>query len=167
MSDPDTVKRKTFPLIIESVGKAVGKMRNEVDVNIVEPYSKSFEIASDEGVFHGGDETAPSPLSYLAAAHVTCYMTQVRAFAKRLRVPVDDLTVRARMEWEGEQVGRDPYTARSLSFTLETEMITSASEEDQLRLLRAARDGCFVEATISAAHTIAHRSKIGNRWHDV
>ena len=44
-------------------GTATGKMRNELAVEMVRPSFESFQLASDEGPFHGGDASAPPPLA--------------------------------------------------------------------------------------------------------
>ena len=44
-------------------GRAVGKMRNELDVTMTEPMVERFAMATDEGSFHGGEATAPPPLA--------------------------------------------------------------------------------------------------------
>lgn len=38
---------------------------------------------------------APPPLAYFCTGFVACLMTQLRAFSKRLRVPVGGMTVKA------------------------------------------------------------------------
>ncbi len=66
-------------------------------------------MPTDEGPYHGGDSSAPPPLTYFITGVVTCLMTQIRAFSKRLQVPVDSVEVDARFHWQGEQIGRNPY----------------------------------------------------------
>ncbi len=63
-------------------GRAVGKMRNELDVAMTAPMVERFSIATDEGPFHGGDASAPPPLAHFVAGLTGCIMTQIRAFAK-------------------------------------------------------------------------------------
>ena len=51
---------RTFDVIFEGVGRSSGKMRN--DISVEWPMMKErFELATDEGPFHGGDSTAPPP----------------------------------------------------------------------------------------------------------
>ena len=47
-------------------GTAVGKMRNALAVEMVRPFRETFQLASDEGPFHGGDASAPPPLALFA-----------------------------------------------------------------------------------------------------
>ena len=55
-------EKKRFEVIFEGVGQSSGKMRN--DISVEWPMMKErFELATDEGPFHGGDGTAPPPLN--------------------------------------------------------------------------------------------------------
>lgn len=52
---------KTFDIIFEGTGISTGKMRNDIMVHFA-TMNETFELATDEGPFHGGDSTAPLPL---------------------------------------------------------------------------------------------------------
>ena len=93
-------------------GQATGKMRNDLTVHMVQPFREGpFELATDEGSFHGGDATAPPPLALFIAGLTGCIMTQIRAFAKRLGVTLDDLSVDARAVWDWQARDRIYETA--------------------------------------------------------
>ncbi len=155
---------KTFEVIFEGVGRSSGKMRN--DISVTWPMMKeSFELATDEGPFHGGDGTAPPPLALFTAALTGCLMTQIRAFSKRLNIPIGDLEVTAKLHWEGEQNGNDPYVTNPVGFSLDVDLGTDASAADQHRLLDAAKKGCFIEQTLAKGLIVDHRLKIGDDWH--
>ncbi len=156
---------KRFDVIFEGVGRSSGKMRN--DISVAWPAQKeSFELATDEGPFHGGDGTAPPPLALFTAALTGCLMTQIRAFAKRLTIDIRDVEVRARLHWEGEQEGNGPYVTNPVGFSLDVTLDTDASPEEQHRLLGAAKKGCFLEQTLAKGLVVDHRLKIGSRWED-
>lgn len=156
---------KHFEVIFEGVGKSSGKMRNDISVSW--PMMKeSFELATDEGPFHGGDGTAPPPLALFTAALTGCLMTQIRAFTKRLDIPVGNLEVRARLHWEGEQEGNDPYVTNPVGFSLDVDLDSNAATEDQHRLLAAAKKGCFIEQTLAKGLVVDHRLKINDAWQD-
>ena len=156
---------KRFEVIFEGVGRASGKMRN--DISVTWPTMKeSFDLATDEGPFHGGDGTAPPPLALFTAALTGCLMTQIRAFSKRLNIPIGVVEVRARLHWEGEQEGNDPYVTQPVGFGLDVDLDTEASTEDQHRLLEAAKKGCFIEQTLAKGLIVDHRLKIGDDWQD-
>ena len=86
-------------------------MRNEVTIHSL--FSDTYwEMPTDVGLYHGGNNSAPPPLAYFVTGVASCLMTQIRAFSKRLQVPVDGVKVDARFHWQGEQIGRNPYTSR-------------------------------------------------------
>lgn len=161
-----TDKAKEFEITFEGVGKSSGKMRN--DVHVTWPAQKeTFDIATDEGPFHGGDGTAPPPLALFTAGLTGCLMTQIRAFAKRLKIPVDGVQVHATLRWKGRQVGRDPYETAPVGFHLDVDLNSTASIEDQIRLIDAAKKGCFIEQTLAVANQVGHRLKTSEGWIDV
>lgn len=154
-----------FEVIFEGVGRSSGKMRN--DISVTWPMMKeSFELATDEGPFHGGDGTAPPPLALFTAALTGCLMTQIRAFSKRLKIPIANVEVRARLHWEGEQEPGEPYVTNPVGFSLDVDLDTDASAADQHRLLAAAKRGCFIEQTLAKGLIVDHRLKIGETWEE-
>lgn len=156
---------KQFDVIFEGVGRSSGKMRN--DISVEWPSMKeSFELATDEGPFHGGDGTAPPPLALFTAALTGCLMTQIRAFSKRLKIEVGEVEVRARLHWEGEQEGNEPYVTNPVGFSLDVKLGSLASSDDQHRLLDAAKKGCFLEQTLAKGLIVDHRLMIGETWED-
>lgn len=154
---------KRFDLVFEGKGRASGKMRNDIRVDWP-AQNESFELATDEGPFHGDDGTAPPPLALFTAALTGCLMTQIRAFAVRLKIPLGVVEVKARLHWQAEQVGRDPYTSAPVSFHLDVDLDSDAAEGDQMRLLEAAKQGCFIETTLMRGLTVGHRLRIGSDW---
>ncbi|MDN2567610.1 OsmC family protein [Aquibium sp. A9E412] len=155
---------KSFDVVIRCSGKAVGKMRNEARVDIVEPFVESHEMASDEGPFHGGDGTAPPPLTHFVGGFVTCLMTQIRAFAKRFRITLDALEVEAEFQWKGLTVPGRPYKAEPVGIRLDIAIASAADEAALVELVQAAREGCFVEAIISERIAVSHRLKTQTGW---
>ena len=156
---------KTFEVIFTGTGRATGKMRN--DISVEWPMMKeSFELATDEGPFHGGDGTAPPPLALFTAALTGCLMTQIRAFSKRLKIEIGAVEVKARLHWKGEQEGNDPYVTHPVGFDLDVDLDSPAPPEDQHRLLEAAKKGCFIEQTLSQGLQVGHRLRLGAEWHD-
>jgi uncharacterized OsmC-like protein len=155
---------KTFDVIFEGTGTSSGKMRN--DIHVVWPMmQETFDLATDEGPFHGGDGTAPPPLALFTAALTGCLMTQIRAFAKRLRTPIGTVTVKARLHWTGEQTGNDPYVTAPVGFDLDIDLDSSASKDEQLSLIAAAKKGCFIETTLMQGLAVGHRIKVNDDWH--
>ena len=160
-------KEHTFSLVFDCTGRGVGKLRNEMTVRLVEPELIEWEMASDEHGFHGGDGSAPLPVAYFIAGLTSCFMTQVRSFSKRMRIPLKDVRVYCRCEWKGTQSGRNPYVSAPVGFHMDIELDSDASLEDQKRLVDAAQKGCFIEAMMLQPNTITHRLKTAEGWEDV
>lgn len=137
-------------------GQATGKMRNELDVRMVEPMLEEFTLATDEGPFHGGDASAPPPLALFIGGLTGCIMTQLRAFAKRMGVQIDDLSVDCKVVWQWTPKGRIYETAPK-SFEIDVTLDSPNSMEEQMALIAAAKKGCFVEQTLGQSNTIRHR----------
>ena len=147
-------------------GKAVGKMRNELAVEMVKPFYESFELATDEGAFHGGDATAPPPLALFVAGLTGCLMTQIRAFAKRLGVTLTDLRVETRVVWDWQKAGR-VYETAPHSFEIDVLIDSPDAFEDTFALVKAAQKGCFLEQTLGQKNTIRHRVLRGEEYVDI
>lgn len=93
-------------------------------------------------------------------------MTQIRAFAKRMKIPLDGVEVDARLHWEGHQQGREPYVTAPVGFDLDIALDSDAPVADQKRLIEAARKGCFIEQTLAQGLQVGHRLKVGDEWHE-
>ncbi len=145
-------------------GHATGKMRNDLNVTMKLPFEEGpFFMATDEGSFHGGDATAPPPLALFVAGLTGCIMTQIRAFAKRLKVTLNDLDVETRVVWDWKTKGT-VYETGPHSFEIDIFIDSDDPIERQQELVAAAQKGCFIEQTLGQANTITHRLKIGNGW---
>ena len=158
--------QKSFTAVFDCEARAVGKMRSEMTVHWREPRQMSWEMASDETGFQGGDGTAPVPMAYFMAGLTSCLMTQVRAFAKKMRIDVRDAVVNCHAEWEATVEGRDPYVAAPKGVRMDIEFDSDASVEDRLRLTEAAKKGCFIEAIVREPTFVAHRLKTEDGWID-
>ena len=141
-------------------------MRNELSVDMVRPFHEHFDLASDEGSFHGGDATAPPPLALFVAGPTGCLMTQLRAFAKRLGTPLDDLTVETRVVWNWAKAGR-VYETGPKAFEIDLLIDSPAPHAEIEALVGAAKKGCFLEQTLGQANTIRHRLKTPDGFVDV
>lgn len=153
MADP----AKTLEIQVHSTAVAVGKMRNEIEVYAKFGKDVRFNLPTDEGEFHGGESTAPPPLAYFCAGLTGCFMTQVRAFAKKLRVPLDGLKVEGSYHWRAHLQDNAPYVGAPVAFDLDIEIDSPAPVEDIVKLVQAAKEGCFIEQTMRTANSIGHR----------
>lgn len=157
---------KRFELEFQGRGVATGKMRNDIAVDW--PMQKEhYDLATDEGGFHGGDGTAPPPLALFTAALIGCIMTQLRAFAPRLGVKIDALEVQANLRWEGVQEGRAPYVSAPLGFAIDIDMTADAPLEARIAVVQAACRGCFIERALAPGVILGHRLREGDGWVDV
>ena len=160
---PDTIREAVVQF--DCTGRAVGKMRNELDVRMVQPMEERFTLATDEGPFHGGDATAPPPLALFVGSLTGCIMTQIRAFAKRMKVPLNDLTVETRVQWDW-QAKPPVYQTAPRSFEIDVLIDSDAPLAEVEALVAAAKEGCFIEQTLGRANSIRHRIKTEAGWHD-
>ncbi len=96
--------------------------------------------------------------------HAAC-MTQLRAFSRRLGIPVGEFTVNTRCHWEAQQHGTGPYESRPIAFTLDIDLGEDASVADRRRLIEAAAKGCFIEQALKPG-IVKHRLKAGGDWID-
>lgn len=158
-----TIDQPKDPLSVTftCTGQAVGKMRNELDVKMTEPMEEHFTLATDEGPFHGGDASAPPPLALFVGGLTGCIMTQLRAFARRMDVTIDDLRVETRVTWGWEPRGKI-YETHPKSFAIDIFLESASPLEDQIALVQAAKKGCFVEQTLGQVNTITHRIRTPN-----
>ena len=156
---------KTFDIIFEGSGTSSGKMRNDISATWPD-MNEHFELATDEGPFHGGDGTAPPPLALFTAALTGCLMTQIRAFAKRLNIELKNIDVNAKLHWQGEQIDNQPYVSRPVAFQLDVNIDSTATNEQLIQLLAAAKQGCFIEQSLTLGTTIKHRLKTAAGWID-
>lgn len=148
-------------------GQATGKMRNDLSVTMEHPFAEGpWELATDEGSFHGGDASAPPPLALFVASLTGCIMTQIRAFAKRLKVPLDDLRVDTRVQWDWQVQGR-VYETAPKAFEIDVLIDSPAPRAEVEALIAAAKKGCFIEQTLGRSNAIRHRMKTSEGWVDV
>ena len=153
-----SIEQPKDPLTVTFVcsGQATGKMRNDLDVKMAEPMEEHFTLATDEGPFHGGDASAPPPLALFVGGLTGCIMTQLRAFAKRMDVMIDDLRVETTVKWGWVPKDRI-YETHPKSFDIDIFLESASPVDDQIALIQAAKKGCFVEQTLGQANSINHR----------
>ncbi len=156
---------QTFDVIFEGTAKSGPGMRN--DISVEWPMMKEkFQLATDEGPFHGGEGTAPPPLALFTAALTGCLMTQIRAFAKRLKIDIEGVEVNARLHWRGEQEGTQPYVTEPVGFCLDVDIDSNVAADRLLDLLQYAKKGCFIEQTLARGLVVEHRLKVDGQWVD-
>ncbi len=60
----------------------------------------AFELYCDEGLSIGGSDTAPAPLSYLAAGIAFCFLTHLKAYADIEKLRVSSIRLEQRMKFQ-------------------------------------------------------------------
>jgi len=149
-----------FEVVFESEGTCVGKLRNEVTNTAHKPFQVCRMLATDEGLFQGGEDTSPTPLEFFLTGLVGCLMTQIRVFAKRMKIEMRELTVSCRAHWEAVPDPVVPYAARPRGFEIDIALDSDAPEERVRALIEGARRACFVEATLAQKNEIRHTLRL-------
>lgn len=156
------MKNKSFNLIFKGNAINTGSMRNDIDV-IFESMDEKFQLATDEGAFHGGKGTAPPPLALFTASLCGCVMTQIKAFGKKLNIQVSEIKIDATMEWNGTITDEGPYLAECKGYNLDIDIISNETLDRKKKLLNAAIKGCFIEASLKPG-LVKHRLKNKDNW---
>jgi uncharacterized OsmC-like protein len=162
-SNSSIIDREKMHVRFDCRGTASGEMRNDLAVSMVEPLQESFELATDEGPFHGGDATAPPPLALFVGGLTGCIMTQIRAFSKGLGITLNDLQVDVRVVWNWQKTGKTYVTAPQ-SFEIDIDIDSPDEEAAILTLIEAAKEGCFIEQTLKQPNVVKHRYKTASGW---
>ena len=156
------MKNKSFNLIFKGNAINTGSMRNDIDV-IFESMDERFQLATDEGAFHGGKGTAPPPLALFTASLCGCVMTQIKAFGKKLNIQVSEIKIDATMEWNGTITDEGPYLAECKGYNLDIDIISNETLDRKKKLLNAAIKGCFIEVSLKPG-LVKHRLKNKDNW---
>ena len=156
------MNNKSFTLKFTGNATNKGSMRNDIDVSF-ESLNETFKLATDEGAFHGGKGTAPPPLALFTASLCGCIMTQIKAFGKKLKIEVNEIEIDASMEWQGEVLEEGPYKASCNGYNLDIDIISKEPIERKKKLLEAAINGCFIEASLKPG-IVKHRLKHKENW---
>jgi uncharacterized OsmC-like protein len=159
----ETAPLTRFEVTFEVEARNTAKFRNDITVHLRSQHPATVELPTDEGPYHGGDGTAPYPLAYFASALTACVMTQLRAFSRRLEIPLTTIAVNTRLRWEAQQRGRAPYESAPIAFTLDFDLGGGAPTADKQRLIHAAAKGCFVEQSLKPG-IVQHRLNTGDDW---
>jgi uncharacterized OsmC-like protein len=166
MSDNSLLDKEHMQVQFNCRGTASGKMRNDLAVSMEQPFKEEFQMATDEGPFHGGDATAPPPLALFVGGLTGCIMTQLRAFAKRLGEKLDDLHVDVPVKWNWQKTGKT-YETSPESFEIDIDIDSPSDVEAIVELINAAKKGCFIEQTLGQTNFVRHRYKTDSGWQEV
>lgn len=158
-----TNSRQQFEIKFGAEGTCVARFRNEISVRSKGAHVREFELPTDEGPNHGGDESAPTPLAYFTAALTGCLMTQLRAFSRHLGLPVTEISVVTECHWQAYQQPDKTYDSSPVAFSMDVDVKGELSAVEKRALLRAAQKGCFVEQSLRPG-LVQHRLKVDGQW---
>ena len=99
-----------------------------------------FEIATDQAVDSGGDESAPEPFDMFLASVVTCAGIYVLGFCQKRNIPHEG--IRLTQNWE-----RDEKTKRLTTVRIAIEVPPGFPEKYRDALIRVANQ-CLVKKTL-------------------
>jgi uncharacterized OsmC-like protein len=156
-----------FRSVFDCEARAVGdRFRSDMTVTLHQPEHLTWELSADEYGFQGGDGTAPVPMAYFMAGLTSCLLTQLRVFAKKLRIDMRNAEVACHAEWEATARGRDPYVSVPQSVHMDIDFDSDAPLDERQRLIDAAKGACFIEAILREPMNITHRLKTEDGWID-
>lgn len=115
---------------VNLVAEASERMRKRARVEPNLDGWSAFEIACDEGLALGGEDTAPPPLAYLSAGVAFCLLTHLQEFSRQWGLSIDSLRVEQRMRFSKEREAAGPGgRARGHCDGVETHVLVESSED--------------------------------------
>ena len=124
-------------------------MRNDIDVAF-ESMNETFKLATDEGHFMGA-KVQPSSFGIIYSFIMWLCDDTTKAFGKKLKIEVNEIKIDALMEWQGDILEEGPYQASCDGYNLDIDIISEEPIERKKQLLKAAINGCFIEASLNLA----------------
>ncbi len=113
-----------------------------------------FEIATDQCVDSGGDETAPEPFDLFLASLATCAGIYVLGFCQKRNIPHDG--VRLTQSWE-----RDEKSKRLTTVRISIEVPPGFPEKYHGALIRVANQ-CVVKKTLENPPDFVVETKVSS-----
>lgn len=125
--------------------------RGYVKPNI--PSFGAFELMCDEGTIIGGSDSAPAPLSYLAAGIAFCLLTHLKGYADSAKLEISSLRVEQRMKFQSRIPGMTAQMGGQMeghSKGVETFVIVETDEppESVARMVEVAERACMAAQTV-------------------
>ncbi|TQV75809.1 OsmC family protein [Denitrobaculum tricleocarpae] len=144
--------------------------RGYVKPNI--PGFGAFELRCDEGTSIGGTDTAPAPLSYLAAGIAFCFLTHLKGYAEIERLRISSIRIEQRMKFQSRIPGMTTAKGASrhmegLSKGVETFVHIESDETPEAiaQMVETAEKACMAAQTVvnavpAATHVIRNGREI-------
>ncbi len=113
----------------------------------------AFEVLCDEGSSIGGTDTAPAPLSYLAAGIGFCLLTHVHGLAQSRRLNISSIKLEQKMKFQSRIPGMTAEQGTEMlgvSKGVETVIIIESQEDPSLiaSLVEASEKACMALQTV-------------------
>ncbi len=115
----------------------------------------AFELYCDEGLSIGGGDTAPAPLSYLAAGIAFCLLTHLKAYADFEKLNVSSIRLEQKMKFQSRVpvMMMDPAAGNQmegLSKGVETFVFIDTDEPPEViaRMVDVAEKACMAAQTV-------------------
>ncbi len=115
----------------------------------------AFELYCDEGASIGGTDTAPAPLSYLAAGIAFCFLTHLKGYADSEKLKVSSIRIEQRMKFQSRIPGMTVAAGESshmegLSKGIETFVLIETDEPPEViaRMAEVAEKACMAAQTV-------------------
>ena len=125
--------------------------RGTVKPNI--PSFGAFELYCDEGAAIGGTDTAPAPLSYLAAGIAFCLLTHLKGYADSEKLKVSSIRIEQRTKFQSRIPGMtapEGGQMEGLSKGIETYVLIESDEPPTViaRMVAVAEKACMAAQTV-------------------
>lgn len=125
--------------------------RGTVKPNI--PTFGAFELYCDEGTVIGGSDTAPAPLSYLAAGIAFCLLTHLKGYADSANLSVSSIRIEQRMKFQSRIPGMTADMGGQMeghSNGIETFILVDSPEPPEAiaRMVEVAEKACMAAQTV-------------------
>lgn len=125
--------------------------RGYVKPNI--PGFGAFELHCDEGSSIGGSDTAPAPLSYLAAGIAFCFLTHLKGYADSEKLDICSIRIEQRMKFQSRIPGMTAAMGKQMegvSKGLETFVLVETGEPPEViaRMVEVAARACMAAQTV-------------------
>ncbi|MEM7634086.1 MAG: OsmC family protein [Pseudomonadota bacterium] len=128
--------------------------RGYVKPNI--PSFGAFELYCDEGAMIGGSDSAPAPLSYLAAGVAFCFLTHLKGYADNEKLQVSSIRIEQRMKFQSRIPGMTAEMGGQMeghSKGVETFVLIETDEPPEViaLMVEAAEKACMAAQTVISA----------------
>ena len=113
----------------------------------------AFQMFCDEGAAIGGTDTAPAPLSYLAAGIAFCLLTHLKGYAESHKLTISSLRIEQKMVFQSRIPGMTADMdgqMEGLSKGIETFILVETDEPPEVvaRMAEVAEKACMAAQTV-------------------